>query len=268
MPNTDYTIQIKNNFSNEVYFVGFNKDGTETLITSFNAKTVTFNSQNFTKIGYSVEENELDNCQLEKGSTATDYEEHKEQKIILDIQQEMLTGDYFDLEKKKEVHGWNKIILTGTERFFYNSNYKYFIYAVADIKNDNNNVLVKSTHFKGIKKSESANSKDSVYTDNGSNLYFVNTDYETVEEFKAKLQELYNVGTPVEIWYKLATPTELDLTDAQIQQLEQLNKLRFYKNVNNIFTLEDIALLQATYSVDIQTKLNNINNQLLEMGGN
>ena len=31
--------------------------------------------------------------QLEKGSTATTYEEHKEQKIALDIQQEMLTGD-------------------------------------------------------------------------------------------------------------------------------------------------------------------------------
>lgn len=102
IPNTDYTIQVKNNFSSEVYFVGFSKDGTETLITSFNAKTVTFNAQNFTKIGYSVEENELDNCQLEKGNTATELVEHQEQNYILDIQEPMLKWDYFDLERKKK----------------------------------------------------------------------------------------------------------------------------------------------------------------------
>ena len=285
IPNAAYTIQVKNNFSNEVYFIGFSKDGTETLITSFNAKTVTFNSQNFTKIGYSVEENELDNCQLEKGSTATDYEEHKEQKIVLDIQQEMLTGDYFDLDRKKEVHNWNKITLKGTEtieRIDTQASGKYrFAITVNDIQpvaSDTSalaviNNLVSERLKVGSNNDTYINRKDSTMhmRINGTKqiiVYIENCSQMSVTEFKAFLQEQYNAGTPVEIWYKLATTTELDLTEAQIKALEQLNKLRFYKNVNNIFTLEDIALLQATYSVDIQTKLNNINNQLLEMGGN
>lgn len=257
-----------------MYFVGFNKNGETTLITNFATPTVTFNSKNYVKIGYSVEERQLDNCQLEKGSTATDYEEHKEQKIVLDIQQEMLTGDYIDLDRKKEVHGWNKYIFTGNETFTSATSGGTQIYRTTmfstELKKDDENVIVLCNNAKGVtNKTWTSNAdKDIVFGGTNGLIQFIVKEVATLEEFKAKLQELYNSGIPVEIYYKTAEVTELDLTEAQIKALEQLNKLRLYKNVNNIFTLEDIALLQATYSVDIQTKLNNINNQLLEMGGN
>lgn len=53
--------------------------------------------------------------QVEKGTVATDFIKHEEVKKTLDIQQEMLKGDDFDLENSKEVHNWKKKIFDGTE---------------------------------------------------------------------------------------------------------------------------------------------------------
>lgn len=208
--------------------------------------------------------------QLEKGSTATTYEEHKEQKIALDIQQEMLTGDYFDLDRKKEVHNWNKITLKGTEtieRIDTQASGKYrFAITVNDIQpvpQDTSalaviNNLVSERLKVGSNNDTYINRKDSTMhmRINGTKqiiVYIENCSQMNVTEFKAFLQEQYNAGTPIEIYYKTAETIKLDLTEAQIKALEQLNKLRFYKNVNNIFTTEDIALLQGEYEVDLQT---------------
>ena len=49
------------------------------------------------------------NFQLEEGITSTDYIAHEEQNYTVDMQEEMLEGDYFDLENGKEVHNWQKI---------------------------------------------------------------------------------------------------------------------------------------------------------------
>lgn len=49
------------------------------------------------------------NFQIEEGTNATDYIAHEEQNYTIDIQEEMLEGDYFDLENGKEVHNWQKI---------------------------------------------------------------------------------------------------------------------------------------------------------------
>lgn len=49
--------------------------------------------------------------QIEEGNIVTEYEEHQEERYILDIQQEMLQNDYFVKEADgwKEVHNWTKI---------------------------------------------------------------------------------------------------------------------------------------------------------------
>ena len=180
----------------------------------------------------------------------TDYEEHKEQKVILDIQQEMLTGDYFDLDRKKEAHTWNKKTFNGTEVFIKAKEGFYITLNSAKIK--------AQTYCEYLKNCSTATELYNVEYGTGflynsvKQLYIKIKGIETVEELKSFLAEMYNAGTPIEIYYQAEETTKLDLTEAQIQQLEQLNKLRFYKNVNNIFTLEDIALLQADYEVDLQ----------------
>lgn len=209
-----------------------------------------------------TEDEILNSIQIEKGTTATELVEHQEQNYILDIQKPMLKWDYFDLERKKEVHVTNKIILDGTKKFVVgNPAGRYYL----DTELNNLSYEAISNCFK--QGTENTFNVDNTIVLQTNRINLMNKEIATAEEFDNAVLELYNAGTPIEIYYPTTEPTELDLTESQIQTLEQLNKLRLYKGVNNIFTLEDIALLQATYSVDIQTKLNNINNQLLEMGG-
>ena len=209
-----------------------------------------------------TEDEILNSIQIEKGDATTDYVEHQEQNYILDIQKPMLKWDYFDLERKKEVHVTNKIILDGTKKFVVgNPAGRYYL-----------NTELNNLSYEAISNCFKQGTENTFNVDNTivlqtNRINLMNKEIATAEEFDNAVLELYNAGTPIEIYYPTTEPTELDLTESQIQTLEQLNKLRLYKGVNNIFTLEDIALLQATYSVDIQTKLNNINNQLLEMGG-
>lgn len=207
-------------------------------------------------------------------NTLTDYEQYKEETYNLDIQQEMLIDDKFDLNTKKEIHNWKKIIFKGTEQwYFYSGSTAPFGIYISDLvlpasQQDIPEVIC--TQYKACKWAEVSTSGDYLVSNSGGAnfLRFRDIDCSTLDEFKARLAEKYSNGTPVELWYKSTQKTELDLTEAQIEVLEKLNKLRFYKGINNIFTTEDIALLQAKYSVDIQTKLNNINTQLLNLGGN
>ena len=191
------------------------------------------------------------------------YIEHQEENYILNIQQEMLEGDYFDLERKKEVHNWNKIELNGTENIKETTGTtKYFVIEKAitnpinDIWNNSKNQL--STHFiVGIAGYANKNCFSFNYT---GALNIEIKEEMTIEELKLLLSEQYVKGNPLTFWCKLATPTELDLTESQIEVLEKLNKLRFYEGVNNIMTLEDIALLQAIYPVNLK----NVNNKMQE----
>ena len=107
----------------------------------------------------------------------------------------------------------------------------------------------------------------------GYNVRIMTSKYTTVEDFKNFLKEKNTEENPVYIYYKLADQIKLNCTEEQAEVLEQLSQIRFYKGVNNIFTTEDIALLQAEYGVDIKTyidnRLANINAQILDIvGGN
>lgn len=216
--------------------------------------------------------------QIEIGDL-TEYIEPQEESYLLDIQQDMVSSedDYFDLERKKEVHGWKKIVFDGVNNKFTtsfaasNNTVRVLRYNGAYWDNEASIVStdVKSTHFK-TESSWAINTIYGKYTTNGVALQVVldNNVVPNIATFNNMLKEKYDAGEPVIVYFKDEEPTELDLTDTQIQQLEKLNKLRFYEGVNNIMTLEDIALIQAQYSVNIQTKLNNINNQLLSLGGN
>ena len=224
----------------------------------------------------------ISNLMIEKWSgndNASDYKENKKETITLDIQQDMVSpeDDYFDLERKKEVHGWKKIVFDGVNNKFTtsfaasNNTVRVLRYNGAYWDNEASIVStdVKSTHFK-TESSWAINTIYGKYTTNGVALQVVldNNVVPNIATFNNMLKEKYDAGEPVIVYFKDEEPTELDLTDTQIQQLEKLNKLRFYEGVNNIMTLEDIALIQAQYSVNIQTKINNlISTQLNQIGG-
>ena len=216
--------------------------------------------------------------QIEKNSK-TDFEEHKEETFNLDIQQEMLLGDYFVKEADgwKEVHIFGKYSFTGQEIYQKSDSYSDDSWFCGFI----NNPIISSSIIKLDGKMYATRfSKIGSYaqiTDDNcircsSQMHVrISTEYlteNTAEAYQNLLTKWNTEGDPLLIYYELQTPTKLACTEAQIEVLEKLNKLRFYEGVNNILTTEDIALLQAKYPVNIQTKLNNINTQLLELGGN
>lgn len=208
----------------------------------------------------------ISNFMIEKwngSNTASSYKETEKDVFLLDIQQEMLKGDYFDLNRKKEVHTWEKYEITGNESWSIanagTANYFYQFTIKDKLNKVNQDVLPFSNCYKGARVI-TINSEEGIFVTIDGTIRIREEKEDTIEAFKAKLQDLYNNGTPVYVWYKLSTPIELDLTPDQIEVLEKLNKLRFFKGTNNILTTEDIALLQAIYPVNLK----NVNNKMQE----
>lgn len=208
---------------------------------------------------------------LEEGPVATPYSYYNQgsvkinvvnsdntesQAFIMPIQQEMLEGDYVtDVEH----HEWEKLILTGDEdwhkssttevdRFSYNtSDYPAFAEGLS------NYFLVQ----KGI----GANVGTLVF--NAGTQIVVNfSDYgtTTLEEFKAWLKSKYDAKNPVIVYYKLATPINLALTDEQ--KAVRDTKLNTYKNVTNISLSDELASIDVEYKKDLETINKNYENRL------
>lgn len=216
--------------------------------------------------------------QIEEGSVVTDYEEHQQENDVLPIQQEMLNGDYFELEEDgwKEVHIWSKIR-------FLNQDFKkstktevtrYFVANIVNIVEDRNNTVVLSEHFLGIPSVQNDNNELGIsnYNDNGFliNIDKADTNFDTLEKFETFLQ-----NNEVYAYYKTTTPTKLACTEEQSAILDKLNELDMLNGTNNIITTEDIALLKLKYVVDTKTyidnqineRLSNIENQIVNLSG-
>lgn len=223
----------------------------------------------FTCSSSSVFNNNTIKVQLEK-NTKTDWIKHEQKEYILPIQDEMLERDYFDLLNNKEVHNWKKVILNGTENWSKSGSTTDEIFvATLNIENaiDGYGYCNYFKYWGGIKISYF-----SVYN-NGVNIRFCmdGAEIKTIEEFKAWLQQKNTEGNPVCVYYRLATPTKLDLTEEQKEVLQQLNNLDLFKGENNIYTEQDLALLKLDYTVDtkmyINNKISSQNQQILEIAG-
>lgn len=204
------------------------------------------------------------------------YVKYQESSYILDIQKQMLQGDYFIKEADgwKEVHCWEKVVLTGNENSWsWNTdNFQRVSINVANGLNNPSRQMIYSNNF--------------IYGASGNNvgigflyasrlyLYYPEN-ITSLEDWKALLQEKYNSGNPVYVYYPLATSTKLACTEAQSNILDQLNELELFKGTNNIITTEGLALMQMQYIADTETyidnrideKLANINQQILKIAG-
>ena len=206
----------------------------------------------------------------------TTYEKYEESSYILDIQKPMLLGDYFDLERGKEVHHWDTVSFDGTESSWYytpDANHRFRVFF-------NNTSLNTPNQFCSHSKMWSAWGMvfNSFCVRSPSYAFFNNEAFNEadLEKFKAWLAEQEEAGTPLTYWYE-CEEYELDLTEDQKAILKQLQELELLKGTNNIITAESLALMQLSYIADTQSyidsqideKLANINQQLLEIvGGN
>ena len=241
--------------------------GSKTEVTFYlDAEYVRFNIQS-TNLNYEL--------LLELGDTATQFIEHEENSVTLPIQKEMLLEDEFDRINKKEVHNWSKYEITGNEDWrkhattsnnaFYFEAKNIFTNAETPANNKEEATII-NTHYKNY-------AVDTIAQNNieGTGLamntaYYVGTGLDgisTLEEFKAKMQELYNAETPVTLYYKLKEPTKLDLTPEQIEASKKLDEMQTYKNITNI-TTDSIAILDIDYKKDLETLINQVSQAVVE----
>lgn len=216
---------------------------------------------------------------LEEGTELTEFEENEQNSYILPIQQEMLNGDYFELEEDgwKEVHGWDKLsenavlinALIRTEE-----NRTSFNYQVDNIKPNAWSIIqnnAKCNRFAQVSPSLVANSNCfSVWNQNNVITFTIDNSYlddvsdsqKAIESWNTLLQEWKNEGDPLELYYERQEYIKLACTEEQSAVLDKLNNLDLFKNTNNIITTEDIALLKLKYVVDTKTY---VDNQIADM---
>lgn len=212
---------------------------------------------------------------LKRSDDNSDYVQNEQKEYNLPVQQEMLKNDKFNLLSNKEMQTWKKTVLTGVENWQQSSVYNDVFYLVInDMMSDVNKAQLISNQYKYegyiTDTGDMQNNKCYTYKQyavtNNKAVYVKNNNYTTLESFKAALAE-----KNMTLYYVTSTETELDLTKEQKEVLQQLNALDLYKGTNNIYTEQDLALLQLDYTADtkmyIDNKIANTNAQILNVAG-
>ncbi len=192
------------------------------------------------------------------------FTKHQSQTVTMPIQQEMLEGDYIE---DVEHHEWGKVILTGND-FNYiiqqnkrRLNYFIFRHPLVKIKGRIiSNMLKKNVDMWNTTQNIDCVSISS--TQNIINIMLSDTTITTAAQFKAKLQELYDAGTPLILYYELAEPLDLELTEEQKVAMSKINNMSTYKNITNITIDDDLASADVMYKKDLDTINKNHENRL------
>lgn len=194
----------------------------------------------------------------------TEYEQHKFQTVIMPVQQELLEDDYVaDVEH----HEWKKLILLGDE--------SWNIGNVTIDEVQHKQFYISQTYLASARTQAFSNTfKNNLVETNikenyfylGGNLLVIcnvkkdNAEITTVDDFKTYLQQQNEAGTPVTIYYKLATQTDLELTSEQKAVRETI--LNTYKNITNINLSDELASIDVEYKKDQDTINKNYESRL------
>lgn len=206
-------------------------EDTEAVVYLWIASGITLNNA---KLKFQIE---LDN--------ATEIIANEEQNYIIPVQQKMFSGDTFTKVDGswKEVHTWQEVEFNGEEEWAMNYGTSLFNLSSNNIYNQS------STEHKALCNMAKFENRQAIMADLAdkhfamqrayNSIFFKDTDFKTAEEFKAKLKELYEAGTPLKVAYKTDTPLILDCTP---EQIEVLNKIMYlYNGISNIYTEDEIA---------------------------
>ena len=294
-------------YINDVYTPGYNFTSLQKMeVNTLYTRTINVEEDGILRITawQNSSEKEIFEFQLwVEEDKVTEYIKHEEKIYTIPIQKPFYKiGDYADTFIKQdnkcyEQHYIKEYIFTGNENWF-------------DGGTTTNNQYICSNPFEDANKSILGNYNDDIVSPVLSNYFIsignrpnnagsvgisfvnftngethlrvgvgLNSEYNTLELFKQKLQELNAAGTPVKMYYILSTPELIECTEEQTQVLEQIIKDGTYKEVTHFYTKEDLKpTIELTYYKDLETlfnkqaelenTLNNVQAQILELGGN
>lgn len=200
------------------------------------------------------------------------YEKHQSQTAIMPIQQEMLENDYVaDVEH----HEWQKFIFDGVtnrlnQKTGTSANNLYYTSYISNLLAPTSNG-VKIEICSNCFKSYTANQlygQDlvgvAVTTGKSFSIGFgLESSIDTLDKANEKLKELYDAGTPIIIYYKLAEAIDLELTSEQKAVRNQ--KLYTYKNISNIDVSDELASIDVEYKKNPATEHDDLQNQIDEI---
>lgn len=202
----------------------------------------------------------------------SDFVKHQSQTAIMPIQQEMLEGDYI---KDVEHHEWQKFIFDGVtnrlnQKTGTSANNLYYTSYISNLLAPTSNG-VKIEICSNCFKSYTANQlygQDlvgvAVTTGKSFSIGFgLESSIDTLDKANEKLKELYDAGTPIIIYYKLAEAIDLELTSKQKAVRNQ--KLYTYKNITNIDVSDELASIDVEYKKDPTTEHDDLQNQIDEI---
>ena len=264
-PNTKYTItsQITNitqgwagllcDYDNNNIFKVSNEEQSNPQITIITDENGKVKIQFYTNYTSTVQNSSaiFNDIQLEEGSTATTYETHQEQSYIMPVQQEMLKEDYFDFDNEEEVHVWEKLVFKGNENWslddIYNGIAQFSLSVNAVYINGYDTVIrTMSNYFKGVGFDSSWLIDNCVTIRKNSRVRIMISKYTTVEQFKTWLKSKYDEGTPVIVYYKLATPIRIKFTDEQKTVAKEIKSATTYEGTTHIYSTDNISPILKT----------------------
>mgnify|MGYP004532549939 CR=1 FL=1 len=180
---------------------------------------------------------------------------------IKDFKDEIVRNKLIKYIKNLELTGTEEILKSSRDNLFYIQLENIICTSNVNIKSG----LILSNCFKNESYTDLRNyTKDygiEVYLNR---IYFRILDFNTVEEVKNKLKELYDSNNAVKIYYILSDPETFELTEEQKQQLD---KFKLFDGANNI--LIENGTLSFKYNKSIQKvleekddKINDLQNQI------
>lgn len=243
------------NYVGKVVYVLFDKNknftrysGEETITIGNNEEYVSIRTYS-AQASYITSNNYL--LQLEVGNKISSHEPHQEQSYIIPTQQEMLEGDYFDWDNEEEVHVWEKLVFKGNENWslddIYNGIAQFSLSVNAVYINDYDTVIrTMSNYFKGVGFDSSWLIDNCVTIRKNSRVRIMISKYTTVEQFKTWLKSKYDEGTPVIVYYKLATPIRIKFTDEQKTVAKEIKSATTYEGTTHIYSTDNISPILKT----------------------
>ena len=195
----------------------------------------------------------LDTAQIEKG-TATTYEPYigNSYPLYLGDIELCKIGDYQDRIYKDNGKWYlekqiGKDVLDGSETYNLqsdkNKNTNIFMLTKADGYSGWSKKGVLSSHFLGVNDG-AGNVANTIRLNIRGQMFICLPNSvsiaQSVDTFKAYLQEQYNAGTPVIVYYTLKTPIATEITDTTLlEQLEELAGAKTYAGETNIVATSD-----------------------------
>ena len=227
---TSSWISFTNNGNRVKFSFTTNSDISKAYYSPLNAYSILKNSQ------VQSEKANFSEIMLVEGNTDLPYEPYYGTNITIPLVNSAI-GQYSDtIDRENNVQNKviQELILTGNEDFK-NATYEpgegFYAYYIKLNMLKLQNIKTFCNYFK--QHNEAGNIQEECFTiPNKGNIVFIVQNYTTIEEFKTKLQELYEAGTPVKVYCVSETVDKIPLSEEVKQELD---KFKLFNGLNNVF---------------------------------